>query len=148
MHGNVTFTIIKPCAVAGGHTGEILSIISRAGFWIAGLKFTLLSRKQAEEFYSIHRERPFYTDLVNFMSSGPIVVAVLQKENAVESYRKLIGATDPSKAEEGTIRKMFAKSIEANAVHGSDSDENALIESRFFFSRSELFNKDGEFLEL
>lgn len=132
--------------MANGHAAEILSVISKAGFWIAGMKTVQLSRQQAEEFYSVHRERPFYSDLVSFMTSGPIVVAVLEKENAVEEYRKLIGATDPSKAEDGTIRKMFATSIEANAVHGSDSDENARIEAGFFFGRSELFAREGSYL--
>jgi len=148
MKGNITFTMIKPLAMANGHAGEILSTISKAGFWIAGMKIVQLSKKQAEEFYSVHRERPFYGDLVKFMTSGPIVVAVLEKGNAVEDYRKLIGATDPSKAEEGTIRKKFATSIEANAVHGSDSDENAVIESSFFFGRSDLFSRDGSYLGL
>ena len=146
MNRNITFTIIKPRAMSNGHAGEILSVISKAGFWIAGMKMIQLSQKQAEQFYSVHRERPFYADLVNFMISGPIVVAVLEKDDAVASYRKLIGATDPSKAEEGTIRKMFAESIEANAVHGSDSDENAIIESGFFFSQSDLFDRNGAFL--
>ncbi len=148
MQENITFTMIKPRAMANGHAGEILSMINKAGFWIAGMKTTLLSQKQAEEFYSVHRERPFYADFVSFMTSGPIVVAVLEKENAVASYRKLIGATDPSKAEEGTIRKLFAESIEANAVHGSDSDTNALIEAEFFFCRSDLFDRNGAFLSL
>ena len=140
--------MIKPRAMANGHTGEILSMITKAGFWIAGMKTVLLSKKQAEEFYSVHRERPFYADLVSFMTSGPIIVAVLEKEDAVASYRKLIGATDPSKADDGTIRKLFAESIEANAVHGSDSDENAIIESEFYFGRSELFDRNGDFLKL
>lgn len=140
--------MIKPLAMANGHAGEILSMISKAGFWIAGMRIVQLSKQQAEEFYSIHKERPFYGDLVKFMTSGPIVVAVLEKENAVEDYRKLIGATDPSKAEEGTIRKLFATSIEANAVHGSDSDENAIIESSFYFGRSDLFSRGGGYLSL
>jgi nucleoside-diphosphate kinase len=112
------------------------------------MKTVQLSRKQAREFYSVHKERPFYDDLVNFMISGPIVVAVLEKENAVDDYRKLIGATDPAKAEEGTIRKLYATSMQENAVHGSDSDDNAIIESRFFFGRSELFGRDGSFLDI
>ncbi len=146
MQGKITFTIIKPRAMAKGYAGEILAKISEAGFWIAGLKMVQLSKQQAEEFYGVHKERPFYTDLVKFMTSGPIVVAVLEKENAVADYRKTIGATDPSKADEGTIRKLFAESIEANAVHGSDSDENAKIEAGFFFGRSDLFGSDGSYL--
>ena len=146
MQGNITFTIIKPRAMAKGHAGDILSMISKSGFWIAGMKTIQLSKQQAEEFYGVHKERPFYGDLVKFMTSGPIVVAVLEKDNAVEDYRKLIGATDPSKAEEGTIRKLYAESIEANAVHGSDSDENATIEAGFFFGRSDLFGSNGGYL--
>ena len=146
--GNITFTIIKPGAVEQENIGAILATITNGGFWIAAMKYLKLSVKQAEEFYSIHRDRPFYRDLVDFMTSGPIVVAVLEKENAVEDYRKLIGATDPAKAKEGTIRKLFAESIQKNAVHGSDSDKNAREESDFFFSRSERFNKTGEFLDL
>lgn len=138
--------MIKPLAMSKGHAGEILAMISKAGFWIAGIKKVQISKKQAEEFYSIHRERPFFGELVEFMSSGPIIVAVLEKEDAVDSYRKLIGATDPSQAAEGTIRKLYAESIQANAVHGSDSDENALIEAGFFFSQSEVFDTDGNFL--
>lgn len=148
MQGKITFTMIKPRAMANGHAGEILAMITKAGFWIAGMKTILLSQKQAEEFYIVHRERPFYADLVRFMSSGPIVVAVLEKEDAVADYRKLIGATDPSNAEEGTIRKLYAESIEANAVHGSDSDENAIIESEFYFCHSDLFDRNGGFLSL
>ncbi|MBT3244380.1 MAG: nucleoside-diphosphate kinase [Bacteroidetes bacterium] len=144
--GNITFTIIKPGAVSNEHIGDILQKVTNAGFWIAAMKYIKLSNKQAEEFYRVHSERPFYNDLVKFMTSGPIVVAVLEKDNAVDDYRKLIGATDPSKAEEGTIRKLFAESIERNAVHGSDSNDNAIIESNFFFSRSERFTKDGDFL--
>jgi len=147
MSGNITFTIIKPRATASGHAAEILSRISEAGFWICGMKTVQLSRKQAEEFYIVHKKRPFYQDLVNFMISGPIVVAILEKDNAVEDYRKLIGATDPEKAEEGTIRKQFATSMQENAVHGSDSDENAKIESSFFFGRSEVFARNGSFLD-
>lgn len=123
-------------------------MITGAGFWIAALKYIKLSKKQAEEFYSIHKERPFYGSLVEFMTSGPIIVAVLEKDNAVLDYRKLIGATDPSKAEDGTIRKLFAESIERNAVHGSDSNENARIEADFFFSRSERFDRNDNFLAL
>lgn len=139
--GNITFTIIKPGAVANEHIGSILNMISKAGFWIASLKFIKLSKEQAEEFYAVHKERPFFGSLVEFMTSGPIVVAVLEKDNAVEDYRKLIGATDPSKAEDGTIRKLYAESIERNAVHGSDSDENAKIEAVFFFADNERFGR-------
>jgi nucleoside-diphosphate kinase len=146
--GNITFTIIKPGAVAQENIGGILNMITKGGFWIAAMKYIKLSTQQAEEFYSVHKERPFYGDLVKFMTSGPIVVAVLEKDNAVEDYRKLIGATDPAKAEEGTIRKLFAQSIEKNAVHGSDSDKNARIEADFFFSRSERFKKSGDFQDL
>ena len=134
---NITFTMIKPDAFANGHTGAILDKITKAGFRIVALKLTSLSGEKAGEFYAIHKERPFYGELVEFMSSAPLVAAILEKDNAVEDFRKLIGATDPAKAAEGTIRKMFAKSIEANAVHGSDSDENANIEANFFFSQFE-----------
>lgn len=139
MTGNFTFTMIKPTAVANGHIGPILNMISENGFRITALKKLQMTRKDAETFYLVHKERPFYNDLVEFMSSGPIVAAILEKENAVEAYRKLIGATDPSKAEEGTIRKLYAKSVQENAVHGSDSDENADIEAAFFFSERERF---------
>lgn len=131
--------MIKPDAVANGHTGAIIDDIIKGGFKIIALKYTYLSSKIAGEFYEIHKERPFYTDLVNFMSSGPIVAAMLEKENAVEDFRKLIGATDPAKADAGTIRNKYAKSIEANAVHGSDSDENAQLEGSFFFTAFERF---------
>ncbi|MCD8740760.1 nucleoside-diphosphate kinase [Mucilaginibacter roseus] len=139
METNKTFTMIKPDAVANGHIGAILDKITKSGFKIVALKYTALSAAKAGEFYAVHKERPFYSALVDFMSSGPIVAAILEKDNAVEDFRKLIGATDPSKAEEGTIRQLFAKSIEANAVHGSDSDENAQIEGSFFFSAFEKF---------
>ena len=139
MTNNTTFTIIKPQAVSNGYIGPILNKISEAGFRIAALKMLHLTRSEAERFYEVHRERPFYGDLVEFMTSGHIVVAVLEKENAVEDYRMLIGSTDPAKAEEGTIRKMYAESVQANAVHGSDSDENAEIEATFFFPSSERF---------
>jgi nucleoside-diphosphate kinase len=141
MKGRITFTIIKPEAVLNEHIGGILKIINGSGFHIAAMKLIRLTLRQAEEFYAVHKERIFYRDLVNFMISGPIVVAILEKDNAVEDYRKLIGATDPSKAEEGTIRKLYAQSVQENAVHGSDSDENAIIECDFFFSRSERFYK-------
>jgi nucleoside-diphosphate kinase len=139
MAGNFTFTIIKPTAVKKGYIGPILNKITEAGFRISALKMLQLNRVEAEGFYQVHRGRPFYDSLVEFMISGPIVVGILQKENAVEEYRRLIGATDPAKAEEGTIRKMYAESLQANAVHGSDSDENAILESTFFFPSSERF---------
>lgn len=139
MNGDITFTIIKPRAVANGHVGPILGAIHEGGFWISSMKMLQLTRAEAENFYAVHKDRPFYTDLVNFMIEGPIVVAILQKENAVEDYRKLIGSTDPAKAEEGTIRKRFAESMQANAVHGSDSDENAAIEAGFFFGTKDRF---------
>ena len=137
MAGKITLTIIKPGAFRKGYTGPILNMINQAGFRIIAMKLTKLSTKQAETFYAIHRSKPFYESLVEFMSSGPIVAAILQKENAVEEYRELIGATNPEKAAEGTIRRKYAESIEMNAVHGSDSDENAIIEADFFFSKSE-----------
>jgi len=141
MAGNITFTMIKPCAVKNEHIGEILAMINKAGFHIVSLKMMQLSRESAAKFYAVHKGKPFYEDLVEFMSSGPIVAAILQKENAVEDYRKLIGATDPAKAEEGTIRKLFAESVQKNAVHGSDSDETAITEAAFFFSEIERFYK-------
>lgn len=147
MKGNITFTIIKPGAVAHEHIGDILKMITEKGFWIAAMKYTKLSRAQAEHFYSIHAGKPFFDGLIDFMSSGPIVVAILEKDNAVEEYRKLIGNTDPAKAEPGTIRKLFAESIQKNAVHGSDSDRNARHEADFFFSRSERFDRNGHFLK-
>ena len=131
--------IIKPDAVADGNIGNILGMVSKAGFRIAAMKMTRLSVHHAQQFYAVHKERPFYGELVDFMTSGHIVAVVLDKENAVEDYRKLIGATDPEEADEGTIRKLYAKNVERNAVHGSDSDENAKIESDFFFSNLEKF---------
>ncbi|HXI01061.1 MAG TPA: nucleoside-diphosphate kinase [Sphingobacteriaceae bacterium] len=139
MATNRTFTMIKPDAVSNGHIGAILDDITKGGFKIIALKYTRLTEITAGEFYAVHKERPFYGDLVSFMSSGPIIAAILEKDNAVEDFRKLIGATDPGKAEEGTIRRKYAKSIDANAVHGSDSDENAEIEGSFFFSSDERF---------
>ncbi len=136
---NKTFTMIKPDAVGNNHIGPILAKINEAGFRIVAMKYTSLTPERAGEFYSVHKERPFYNDLVKYMSSGPLVAVILEKNNAVEDFRKLIGATDPAKAEKGTIRNLFAKSIEANAVHGSDSDENAAIEGSFFFSALEKF---------
>lgn len=137
MAGTRTFTMIKPDAVAGGNTGAIIKMIEEAGFRIVALKKTHLSPERAGQFYLVHKERPFYKDLVTYMSSGAIVPMILEKENAVESFRALIGATDPKKAAPGTIRALFATSIEANAIHGSDSDENAAIECNFFFSELE-----------
>jgi len=131
---NRTFTMIKPDAFENGHSGAILQKIESAGFKFIALELTKLSAEKAGEFYAVHSERPFYGELVEFMSSGPIMAAILEKDNAVEDFRKLIGATNPANAEEGTIRKMFAESIGRNAVHGSDSDENAEIEGNFFFS--------------
>lgn len=131
--------MIKPDAVANGHTGAILDQIIKAGFKLVAMKYVVLSSEIAGKFYEVHKERPFYGELVGFMSSGPIVAAILEKDNAVEDFRKLIGATDPSKADKGTIRQLYAESIGANAVHGSDSDENAKIEGDFFFSAFEKF---------
>lgn len=139
MTGNKTFTMIKPDAVAEGHIGAITKMIQEAGFAINAMKLTKLSQETAGKFYEVHKERPFYKDLCQYMSSGPIVAMILTKDNAVTDFRKLIGATNPADAEEGTIRKLFAKSIEANAVHGSDSDENAEVEGSFFFSALEKF---------
>ncbi len=139
MATNRTFTMIKPDAVKNNHIGAILQKINEAGFRIVAMKYLHLSAETAGLFYDVHRERGFFGDLVSFMSSGPIVAAILEKENAVADFRELIGATDPSKAAPGTIRNLFAKSIDANAVHGSDSDENAAIEGNFFFSSLERF---------
>lgn len=139
MASNLTFTMIKPDAVAAGHIGAILAQINKAGFKIVAMKYTKLSEEKAGEFYAIHRERPFFGELVEFMSSGPIVAAVLEKDNAVADFRTLIGATNPAAAEAGTIRALYAKNIGENAVHGSDSDENALIEAAFHFSGVEMF---------
>ena len=136
--GNRTFTMVKPDAVAAGNTGNILAMIEQAGYKIVALKLTQLSEAKAGEFYAVHKERPFYGELVSFISSGPIVAAILEKDNAVLDFRTLIGATDPSKAEEGTIRKKYAKSLGENAVHGSDSDENATIESAFHFAVTDM----------
>jgi len=136
---NRTFTMIKPDAMKNGHAGAILDRIIREGFKIVSLKLTRLSEEKAGEFYAIHKERPFYGELVSFMSSGPIIAAILEKENAVAAFRTLIGATDPAKADANTIRKLYAASVGENAVHGSDSDENAKIEGDFFFSGLERF---------
>ena len=139
MRSDRTFTMIKPDAVANGYIGDILAAITKGGFKIAAMKYTQISKKQAEVFYEVHKGRPFYDDLTDFMSSGPIVAAILEKENAVADFRKLIGATNPVKAEEGTIRKQFAESMSRNAVHGSDSNENASIEGAFHFSGCEIY---------
>ena len=136
---NRTFTMIKPDATAKGNTGAILQMINAAGFKIVAMKMTQLSVEKAGEFYAVHAERPFYGELVEFMSRGPITAAILEKDNAVEDFRKLIGATNPANAEAGTIRKLYAASVGENAVHGSDSDENARIEGDFFFSKLEQF---------
>jgi len=137
MEGRITLTMIKPGAFRKGYTAPILSMINEAGFRINAMKLTKLSVRQAEEFYAIHRSKPFFDSLVDFMSSGPIIAAILEKENAVEEYRNLIGATNPENADVGTIRKLYAESLQMNAVHGSDSDENASIEADFFFAKSE-----------
>ena len=136
---NSTFTMIKPDATSKGYTGAILDQIIKAGFKVKAMKWTNLTPAQAGQFYEVHKERPFYGELVDFMSSGPIVAAILEKENAVADFRTLIGATNPAQAAEGTIRKNFAASIGENAIHGSDSDENAQIEGNFFFSKLERF---------
>lgn len=135
----ITFTMVKPDAVAANHIGGILAKIATAGFTVKAMKFTKISKEQAAAFYEVHKERPFYGELVEFMSSGPIVAAILEKDNAVQDFRTLIGATNPAEAAEGTIRKEFAKSLGENAIHGSDSDENAKIEADFFFSALERF---------
>ena len=139
MAGNTTFTMIKPDAVKGGHIGAILKMINEAGFKIKAMKYTKLSPEKAGDFYAVHKERPFYGELVEFMSSGPIVAAVLEKDNAVTDFRTLIGATNPAEADAGTIRALYATNVGENAVHGSDSDENAQIESDFHFARTEMF---------
>jgi len=139
MATNRTFTMLKPDAVQNGHIGAILEKINAAGFRIVAMKMTQLTKADAEAFYAVHAERPFFGELVEYMTSGPIVSAILEKENAVEDFRTLIGATNPAEAAEGTIRKMYAESIAANAVHGSDSDENAAIEGAFHFAGRENF---------
>ena len=138
MSGKRTFTMIKPDAVEAGNIGNILQMISDAGFSIKAMKYTRLSEERAKAFYAVHAERPFYGELVEYMSSGPIVAAILEKDNAVEDFRTLIGATDPAEAAEGTIRKKYAESKGRNAVHGSDSDENAQIEGEFHFDANEI----------
>jgi len=139
MSGNITLTMVKPDAVEKNLIGPILKLINEAGFRIKAMKYTQLTKEQAGLFYAVHRDKPFYNDLVEFMSSGPIVAALLEKENAISDFRELIGATNPANAAPGTIRALFAESVQRNAVHGSDSDENAVIESDFFFSKLERF---------
>ena len=136
---NQTFTMIKPDAVKAGNIGNILQMINAAGFRIVAMKYLKITKQQAEKFYEVHAERGFYGELTEFMSSGPIVAAILEKENAVADFRKLIGATNPANAEEGTIRKKYAANVGENAIHGSDSDENAALEGSFFFSSLERF---------
>ena len=139
MAGNLTFTMIKPTAFKNNYAGPILKMINEAGFVIKAMKLTRLTAEQAGAFYAVHKGKPFYDSLVDFMSSGPIVAAVLEKKNAVEDFRTLIGATNPENAAEGTVRKLYATSLQQNAVHGSDSDENAAIEADFFFSKTERY---------
>ena len=139
MATNRTFTMLKPDAIENGHMGNIIQMITDAGFTIKAMKYTRLSEDQAKKFYEVHAERPFYMELVEYMTSGPIIAAILEKDNAVADFRTLIGATDPAEAAEGTIRKSYAESKAKNAVHGSDSDENAQIEGEFHFSASEIF---------
>jgi nucleoside-diphosphate kinase len=140
MSGNRTFTMLKPDAIENGHMGKIIDMIIQAGFEIKAMKLTRLSEEQAKKFYEVHAERPFYGELVEYMTSGPIVAAILEKDNAVADFRALIGATDPAEAAEGTIRKYYAESKGRNAVHGSDSDENAAIEGAFHFTSAEIMN--------
>ncbi|MFO8000306.1 MAG: nucleoside-diphosphate kinase [Marinilabilia sp.] len=139
--GTITLTLIKPQAVKDNHTGEILARIEHSGFRIAALKMVRMPLEKAKLFYEVHKEKPFFEELVTFITSGPVVAALLEKENAVEDFRRLIGATDPAKAEEGTIRNIYARDKTRNAVHGSDSDENAIKEARFFFSEMEEFSR-------
>jgi nucleoside-diphosphate kinase len=139
MNGDITLTMIKPESVRNGHTGNILAKINEGGFGLVAMKYLKLTQEQAEKFYEVHQERPFYKDLVDFMSSGPIVAAILRKDNAVEEYRRYIGSTNPKDAAPGTIRALYGTSIQANAVHGSDSDENAIKEAEFFFNELERF---------
>jgi nucleoside-diphosphate kinase len=139
MASNITLTMIKPDAVAAGHAGKIIDLIIQSGFKVQALKLSRLSTEKAEEFYAVHKERGFFNDLIRFMTEGPVIAAVLEKENAVEDFRKLIGATNPANAADGTIRKLYATDIERNAVHGSDSDENAALEASFHFSGLERY---------
>ncbi len=137
--GNITFTMIKPEAVASNNIGGILKMIEKGRFRIVAMKKIMLSKERASEFYAIHKDKPFYLELINYMSRGPIIAAILEKDNAVEDFRALIGATNPAEAKEGTIRKKYATSLGENAIHGSDSDENAIIESDFHFSSDERY---------
>lgn len=137
--GNITLTMIKPEAVAANNIGGILKMIESGGFKIIAMKKVQLSKERAGDFYEVHKERPFYNELVDYMSSGPIITAILEKENAVSDFRKLIGSTNPLEADEGTIRKKYATSLAENAIHGSDSDENAIIEADFHFSSTERY---------
>ena len=137
--GNITFTMIKPEAVSSNNIGGILKMIEKGGFRIVAMKKVLLSKEKASEFYAVHKDKPFYLELINYMSGGPIIAAILEKENAVEDFRTLIGATNPAEAKEGTIRKKYATSLGENAIHGSDSDKNAIIEADFHFSSGERF---------
>ena len=139
MKNNLTFTMIKPDAMENGYAGDILSLILKSGFHISALKLIHLTNHQAETFYDIHRKKPFFEELVMFMTRSPIIVAVLKKHNAVEDFRKLIGSTNPEDAEKGTVRDLFATSMGENAIHGSDSEDNAQIESSFFFTRNEMY---------
>jgi nucleoside-diphosphate kinase len=139
MATNRTFTMLKPDAIENGYTGKIIDMIIAAGFTIKAMKYTQLTTEQAQKFYEVHAERPFYGELVEYMTSGPIVAAILEKDNAVADFRALIGATDPAEAAEGTIRKYYAENKGRNAVHGSDSDENAEIEGKFHFAANEIF---------
>ena len=139
MKNNLTFTMIKPDAMENGYAGEILSMILKSGFRISALKLIHLTNRQAEIFYNIHRKKPFFDELVTFMTRTPIIVAVLKKNNAVEDFRKLIGSTNPEDAEKGTVRRLFATSMGENAIHGSDSEDNAHIESSFFFNKNEMY---------
>jgi nucleoside-diphosphate kinase len=139
MPSDITFSIIKPNAVRTGKTGPILAMINEGGFEISAMRMVKMTLLQAESFYAVHKDKPFFEGLIEFMTSGPVVVMILKRKNAVEEFRKLIGATDPAKAEPGTIRKIFAISVQMNAVHGSDSDENAIREADFFFSGIERF---------
>ena len=138
MKNTRTFTMIKPDAVLNNYTGPIIEHIEKAGFKIIAMKLKNLSLEQAKQFYKIHEERPFFNDLIQYITSGPIIAAILEKDNAVEDFRTLIGSTNPAEADEGTIRRLYAKSIDANAIHGSDSNENAEIESNFHFSQEEI----------
>ena len=141
MSSSITFSMIKPDGIENGHIGSILEKINKAGFKIVALKLTHLTKHDAESFYSVHNERPFYNDLISFITRGPIVAMVLEKDNAVDDFRTLIGSTNPIEAAEGTIRKLFAKSVGENVIHGSDSDENAFIECNFHFSNREIFSE-------